>query len=212
MGGIVRCPPIADRHWSLLFAVLFWSAPVAATHAQQEQLDTVGFEIGDPEAPLLVVEFADFGCSACAQFARETFPTVYEELIRTGRVRWKFVPFELGAFRHSRKAIMASLCAAEQDAVWAMHDSLFSDRDRWQDPSDPFPTFLDFATGIGLNPTEFEECYRRDDTEETAKELRNLARKLRIRATPTFLVGEHRVRGALPTEMFLEMLVKQSQR
>src|SRR5918995_6147270 len=67
--------------------------PIAAQHVN---LGGVGYERGDPNAPVQVIEFGDFGCSACGQFARETFGVIHEEFVATGKVHWRYVPFIAG--------------------------------------------------------------------------------------------------------------------
>lgn len=179
---------------------------------QDGRLAHVGFDRGDSAAPLLVVEFADFGCSACADFAVQTFPAIDLEFIRDRRVRWKLIPMVLGPFRHSKRAAMAAVCAAEQGGFWPMHDRLYGQRDRWMDPRDPLPVFRAFADSLGLDPSALERCYRRDETEDHVNRLTKLARQYGVRGTPTFLVGERRVMGALPLATFRAILVEEAGR
>ncbi|MBI3080951.1 MAG: thioredoxin domain-containing protein [candidate division NC10 bacterium] len=168
----------------------------------------MGFDRGDPQAPLEVVEFGDHGCSACAQFAVETLPTIEAEFIQTGRVRWKFVPFVLGAFRNSKQATAAAVCAAEQDAFWPMHDRLYQRQKHWSDAGDPYPIFRELMPGMGLDAARFERCYRDRGTARQVTELTRLAKRFAVNATPTFFVGERRIRGALPTPLFREVLLE----
>jgi hypothetical protein len=55
-------------------------------------------------APVVVVEFSDFGCPYCARFALESLPVIEEEYIRTGQVRWQYVPFTMGIFPNGEEA------------------------------------------------------------------------------------------------------------
>jgi protein-disulfide isomerase len=186
--------------------VASWLLSLAIVLAQGPDLGSAGIDKGDPDAPLLVIEFVDFGCGACAVFAEGTFPTVDEQLIQTGHIRWKTIPFRLGPFRHSKQATMASLCAADQDGFWPFHTWLFTYRETWQDPKDPFQVFQAYAGENGLDTLQFRVCYERDDTEDRAKDLRNLARKHGVRATPTFFIGERRVLGAHPPDTFVALV------
>lgn len=81
---------------------LLTAAALPAPAAQSQRLDGLGHDRGSPNAPVVVIEFADFGCHYCARFAHETFPALDEEFIQSERVRWKLVPFVLGGFRNSR--------------------------------------------------------------------------------------------------------------
>lgn len=165
-----------------------------------------GIDRGDPQAGILVVEFADFGCSACAQFARESFHAIDQEFIETGRVRWRFVPFVLGPFRHANQAAAAAVCSAEQDAFWRMHDRLFEEQRRWSGAGDPQPVLSALAEELGLNSARFNQCLRSDQTADRVRGFNRQAARLVVRATPTFFINEQRVRGALPLEMFRALL------
>ncbi len=176
--------------------------------AAQSALDTAGFDRGDPKAPLVVVEFADFGCPACAEFARETWPALDAEFVQTGRLRWKFVPFVLGAFRHAEAAARAALCAAEQGAFWSMAERLYADQRGWSVPRNPKAALQDMARGLGLDSARFGRCY---DDQRIARQVRGLTRLARrhgVNATPTFLLGERRIRGALPLALFRRVLLE----
>lgn len=180
--------------------------PIHGARAQHDEVGNAGFVRGDSTAPLTVVEFGDFGCSACAQFARETLPVLDAEFVQTGRVRWRFVPFVLGPFRHSGDAAKAALCAGEQDAFWGMHDVLYERRNEWMDPRDALPIFQAFAAEVNIDGGAFARCYSRDETGDRIKRFTQLARKLGVRATPTFFVRDQPVLGALPADAFRRVL------
>ncbi len=180
----------------------------AAPTFQETSLKGLGFDRGDSAAPLAVIEFGDFGCSACAQFAVETLPVIEAEFIQTGRVRWKFVPFVLGAFRDSKHATAAALCAAEQDAFWPTHDRLYQRQKQWSDARDPYPVLRELTLEAGVDSVRFGRCYRDRETSRQISDLTKLAKKFSVNATPTFFVGERRIRGALPTALFREVLLE----
>jgi protein-disulfide isomerase len=155
-----------------------------------------------------VVEFGDLGCSACAQFALETWPAIDEEFVQTGRVRWKVVPFVLGAFRNSKEATAAALCAAQQEAFWPMQDRLFHEQKRWSAPRDPRSVLRQLAVTVGVDSVRFERCYQDKETAKRIREFTKLAKQFSVDATPTFLVGERRIRGALPISLFRQVLLE----
>ena len=183
-------------------------APKPLPNQQLSELDDVGFDRGDPSAPVLVVEFADFGCAACAQFAVSTFRTIDEQLIGTGRVRWKLIPFELGVFKRSSEATVAAICAAQQGHFWQFHDSLFANPRRWQSPRKPLSEFRDIAIHVGIDTAAFVQCYESDSARDESKRLRRTAREAGVRGTPTFFVGERKLEGAPPSDEFISLLKK----
>ena len=80
-----------------------------------------GIALGDPAAPLTLVEYADLQCPYCATWSREVLPAVVERYVRSGRVRLEFRGLAfLGP--DSDKALRAALTAGEQDRLWdAVH-------------------------------------------------------------------------------------------
>lgn len=169
-------------------------------------LGNPGHALGAADAPVTVIEFSDFGCGYCAQFANEVHPALNDEYIETGQVRWQYVPFVLGIFPNGEQAGIAAECAAEQDRFWPMHDLLFQRQRAWKSESEPRPLFLTMARDAGLDATRFAACL---DSPEAADRLRRnteLAEGIGVRSTPSFLVNGRPVQGALPLDQFRMML------
>lgn len=83
-----------------------------------------GIALGSPDAPVTLVEFADLQCPYCARWARDTFPAIVDEYVRSGRVR---VVLRGLAFigPDSETALRAALAAGEQDRLWDVVHGLF---------------------------------------------------------------------------------------
>lgn len=170
-------------------------------------LTGAGYDLGETDAPLSVVELADFGCGYCRQFAEETFPMVREEFIATGKVRWKFVPFVLGMFPNGAEAARAGECAGAQDAFFPMHDRLFATQDAWKGSDDPLEeVFLGEAAAVGLDTAAFRRCYEEGLRDARTREANALARRLSVRSTPTFFIEGFPVQGAIPEATFRRVL------
>jgi protein-disulfide isomerase len=83
-----------------------------------------GVALGDPDAPVTLVEFADLQCPFCAQFSREGFPALVQEYVRDGDLRIVFRPLTFIG-DDSEKAARAALAAGEQDRLWHVVDLLY---------------------------------------------------------------------------------------
>lgn len=168
-----------------------------------------GYDRGSTRATVTVIEFADFGCRYCARFAAETYPALSGEFVKTGRVRWRYVPFVLGMFPNGDEAARAGTCAAEQGpaAFGRMHDRLFADQDAWLSAGDAAGVFASLARAAGLDAARFSSCYTSDATAQRIREANALAERLAVRSTPTFFVNGNRVEGALPAEQFRTVLL-----
>ena len=104
------------------------AAPAAAAPEQDSLLRGIpqdGIALGDPKAPVTLVEYADLQCPYCAAWARDAFPAIVDEYVRTGKVR---IVFRGLAFvgPDSETALRAALAAGEQGALWNLVHGLFA--------------------------------------------------------------------------------------
>src|SRR5690606_18699235 len=169
---------------------------------------TAGHVVGRADAPVVVIEFADFGCPYCAKFARETYPVLHREYVEAGKVQWRTVPFVMGIFPNGADAARAAECATEQGepAFWAMHDLLYARQGEWKRAGDPEALFGRYAADAGLDTKRFGSCYGADRSRPRVMAGNALAAESGVRATPTFFVNGIRVQGALPLEQFRMLL------
>ncbi len=196
---------------TLTIATLFAVPPLDA-----QDLSRAGHDIGSPDALVEVVEFHDLGCSQCLRFTSSIFPALEREFIRTGKVRWKSVPFVLGSFRHSAFASEAAECAAEQGKYLPVHDALLARQAEWKASlSVPTALFASIARGAGVDTARFGACVRSERMRDRVRDHKAMARVLQVYGTPTFLVQrQKRILGAIPADQFAAFLreeVKEAQ-
>ena len=160
-----------------------------------EERDRLGVRLGDPDAPVVVREFADFQCPACADFAQH-HDQLMEQYVAPGKVRFVFFDLPLRQHANAVPAAKAARCAQDQDAWKPMHDRLFARQGNWSDATNPEAIFLEYAGSLGLNQRAFERCMGLDRTEREIRESRNLARDLRVTSTPTVMVNNIPLRRA----------------
>ncbi len=117
-----------------------------------------GYVLGAETAPVEVVEYADFQCPHCGEFANVQFPTIKEQLINSGKLRWRFRDYPLG-FPWSRVSALAGQCAGEQAKFWEMEEMLFQRQSDWGTSNrNPAGAFRDLARGIGVDLDKFNAC------------------------------------------------------
>jgi len=157
-----------------------------------------GPALGSMNAPVTIVEFADFQCSFCRKFWADTLPKLKESYVKQGRVRIIYRHFAiLGKF--SEKAGMAVECAGEQGKFWEYHDQLFANQGGLAFTQSKLEQY---ARELGLKAANFKRCltaekYRKKIEGETA-----VAASLGARGTPTFFVNGRLMVGAQPFEAF----------
>ena len=163
----------------------------------------LGHTLGDPGAPIAVVEFSDFGCPYCARFARGTLPGIRQEFIDEGLVRWRYVPVVFG-FPGGDLMGAAAECASDQggdDLFWRVHD-LFYERQTALRSPDARPRMVEWLGEIGVDAERLEACLDAPSTRERLLEHNRTAQQWYVRGTPTFLVNGVPMSGAMPTEFF----------
>lgn len=152
-------------------------------------------EMGDPNAPVTVYEYADYQCPACGYFAKQHRPKIEDDYIKTGKVRLVFKNFAfLG--QESVWAAEAAYCAAEQGGFWAYHDKLFANQRGENRGAFSKPNLVRFARELGLKVEDFQLCldsgrYRQKVLDESRE-----GEAAGITSTPSFIVNGQIVRGA----------------
>lgn len=169
-------------------------------------LTGLGYDKGSVTAPVVVVNFSDFGCPFCGSFARETEPALVKEYVETGKVFIKHVPFVMGMFPNGRQAARAAECAGEQGRFWPMHDRLYERQKEWKRSLAPYNLFQQYARAIGLEGSAFAKCYTGDMLHPRTARANEVADRFGVRATPSFVVNGRAVEGALPLPQFRMLL------
>ena len=141
--------------------------------------------LGDASsARVAIVEYVDFECSYCAEFARDTWPLIKRDYVDTGNVLRATRTVAQAHRGPSRHAAQSAQCAAEQGRFWQMHDLLFERRGRLADD-----TGLQLATQLGLDQASFRACMSQRQVDVLAQNVKH-ARSLGIVGTPTFVIGK----------------------
>lgn len=157
-----------------------------------------GYSLGRDAAPVTIVEYADFECPACAQFAILTAPDVKARLVQTGRVRWVFRDFPLPGHDKAPLAHHAAACAAEQGRFWEMHDQLYFNQGAWVRDRRPERLMERMAEALGLAMDQYRACMDADRYTARIRATREAGLQMGVNSTPTFIVGKQMVAGNMP--------------
>ena len=163
-----------------------------------------GHVMGSPNAPVEIVEFADFECPACGSFANLTEPDIRTRLVNTGQVRFRFVDYPLDIHPNTWAAHNAAWCASEQNKFWEMHDLIFQNQDRWstQATRRPNAILMPLAQQLGLDMQKYEGCVESRKFHPQIKSNYDEALRRGIPSTPTFIIGTQQVNGAVGYDDF----------
>lgn len=150
-----------------------------------------GYVSGSAAAPVEVVEYADFQCPGCARFALLQLPTIREQLIATGKVRWRYRDFPLSSLHEwARLAAHAAACADEQGRFERMHDLLYERQREWAVPGEnPERVFRTLARDAGLDVGRWRDCMASNRYAGRIEASFQEATRLGLPGTPSFLVN-----------------------
>ncbi len=165
-----------------------------------------GYVMGSEDAPVEIVEHADFTCGACANFAVLQGPDVKRRLVETGQARWRFRGFAL--HQTSLLPLHAAACVGEQGKFWEMHDSLMFNQRDWISSGQPLRDFRDFASDIGADMGEYDDCMEEGRYAARIMVTRDELAASGIHQTPTFDIGNIRVVGAIPFDSVRTLVEK----
>ena len=153
---------------------------------------------GPVDAPVIIIEFADFECPSCKR-ARAPLEEVLREF--DGKIRLVHKDFPVPTHKGALPAAEAARCAAAQGAFWPYHDLLYLSV-----PDFSRNDLVGYAARLSLDRERFATCLDthqvRQDIETDVKE----GRALKLRGTPTFLVNGQPLEGAQPIEAFRDAI------
>jgi protein-disulfide isomerase len=156
--------------------------------------------IGPVDAPITLVEFADYQCPYCHQME----PVVQSIREQYGdKIRLVFKNFPLPNHQYAEKAGEAALCAGQQGQYWPYHDRLFASTG----PNDLEVSGLKkTAADLKLDTARFDTCL--DSGAEAATVAKTLAegKAIGIGGTPSFTINGYFLSGAIPQEVLTDVI------
>jgi len=180
----------------------------ASVQAQEIDLDQALAErsLGDPDAPVTMVEHSSFTCPHCAHFHADTLPKIKAAFIDTGKVRLVFSDFPLDRF-----ALTASMLArcANPDRYFSFVDVLFREQQTWIDPDAPLEALRKIARRGGIGDERFNACVNSQELQDGILQMRLQASKqFEVNVTPSFVFngGAEKMSGAHPFENFARVI------
>ncbi|PIW31642.1 MAG: protein-disulfide isomerase [Nitrosopumilales archaeon CG15_BIG_FIL_POST_REV_8_21_14_020_37_12] len=173
---------------------------------------TMGSSIlGNPDAPITIIEFGDYQCHQCYNWFHNTKPAIFQNYVDTGKANFIFVDLAfLGS--DSPKAAQASYCAEDQGKYWEYHDVLYVSQESQIDNGWASSERLKaFAFNLGLDMDLFNECL---DSEKYSKRVQyniSEAKKHEVNGTPGFFIigpdgQEQQIKGAQPYSVFKQIM------
>ena len=183
------------------------------------RLDDSDRILGNSNAQVKMVEYGDWHCEDCADFAEDMLPLLKEQYINTGLVSFEFKDYPMfgeGTYAEHDLAMSAALaarCAQAEGKFWEMHDIMHEDYDNmeefYQEDYQGFPVqgeltefFGEYAEDIGLHEFNFTRCLEYEFYDPEVFEDREEGKALGVSRTPTFFINDKKIIGAPFYELF----------
>ncbi|MBT4056870.1 MAG: DsbA family protein [Thaumarchaeota archaeon] len=169
--------------------------------------------LGDPNAPITLVEFGDYQCHYCNVFFQSIEEDIIKNYVETGKVKMIFKDYNIIG-PDSINASHGAHCANEQELFWEYHDILYSN---WTGENNGWASSSNlriFADEINVNVDKWTECMNEKTHSKRIIDSNNDAKSLQLTGTPAFFIinsnGEvSKLFGAQPFEIFEKVFDKE---
>jgi len=164
---------------------------------------------GEDSAPVKIVEFSDYQCPFCKRFVDSTEPSLELEYIEKGLVQLEFCNLAITGGNASPDKNEATLaaeaaeCANDQGCFWKYHYKLYAEQNGENREAFIPERLKQFASDLGLDRGEFDECLDSHRHIGLIEEQRERAVEVGAEATPSFLIDDKLVVGYMSFDKFL---------
>lgn len=171
--------------------------------------------LGDPKAPVTVIEYADYQCPFCESFFKSVEPRIQSDYINSGKVKlvYRNFPFldtdpQTGqpvGYKESHISAEAAECAKDQNKFWQFHDLLFvaEGKDGQERNGNLNRTlFVQLASQAGMNVATFTQCYDSHKYAATILADTQSAASVGVNGTPTVFINGAKISGVDPANPY----------
>ncbi|MEL0107159.1 MAG: DsbA family protein [Rhodospirillaceae bacterium] len=182
--------------------ILTLNSPVSALPSLDEAMKDRA--MGSESAPVTITEYSSLTCPHCMAFHRDTLPELKKNYIDTGKVRLIFRDFPLGGL--AMAAAMMARCA-KPDRYFGVIEILFRGQAEWAGSENPMAALTRIGRLAGLSDKDVQACMQnRNLWEAIQKRAQNAGKKHKIESTPSFVIGDRTISGALPFSEFKKII------
>lgn len=164
--------------------------------------------LGNPGAPIKIIEYASLTCNHCAHFHNDILPDMKAKYIDTGKVYLEFQEFPLNAPALDAALLARCLPAERYESFTGL---LFKTQEDWTTRPDYINSLKQNAKLAGLSDEGIEQCLQSNDLRQAiGKNIQTASEKHKIVSTPTFVIndGAEVIRGAMPLDAFEQAFTK----
>ena len=153
--------------------------------------------LGDPKAPITMIEYASFTCPHCAHFSTAILPDVKKKWIDTGKVKLVYRDFPLDQM--AAKAAELAECSGN-DRYFPVMEMIFATQLNWVSAPDPIAELSKSLRIAGMGEKEVKACLANEAVSNGVIADYKGGESLGVDSTPTFFINGQKYTGARPIE------------
>ena len=161
--------------------------------------------LGNPDAPVTIIDYSSLTCPHCAEFHNTTLPQIKKEYLDTGKAKLIFrdFPFDQWAL----KASALARCAPKE-RYYPLLDVLFKQQNVWSRAADPAKALKQIGALAGVPEAAVDACWASKELTDGILQIQiDGSVKDKVEATPTFVInGKEKISGAQPFAAFAKAI------
>ena len=155
-------------------------------------IPTSGWTLGNPNAPITLVEYSDFQCGNCASYHH-----IIKRLVKELGNDFQFIfrHYPLRSHANARLAAQSAEAAGLQGKFWEMQDVLFMQQQKWKkiEKTAVEKAFVQYATSLGLDAERFQRDLHSEGVIRRVNDSRQEGQAAGVTGTPTFFINSQRI-------------------
>ena len=180
------------------------SPQTLGTASQNDLIANAPYTLGNPSAPVQLVEFADMQCPAC-QSAQPIVEKILEE--NKEKVYFVFRHYPLSVHKNAKLAAQAVEAAGAQGKFFEMTHVIYANQEEWANKPNPREDFRKYAQELSLDINRFNK-----DMEDLKENINNdfaLGERVGVNSTPTFFINGQKYSGVIQQGQFQQIIDSQ---
>lgn len=155
------------------------------------------------DGAMWVVMISDYQCPYCKQWHDSSMTNLERDYIAPGKIRFAYLNLPLASIHpHARNEAMGALCAGAQDKYWEYSNALFGEQASVRGMSTVYPLVKRMAQELALDSSAFAHCLQSRAVQQLLDNDIQQAQRAGVQSTPSFIIGDFMVQGALPWKEF----------
>lgn len=143
--------------------------------------------IGNPEAPITIIEYASLTCPHCANFHANALPRIKKDWIETGKAKLVYRDYPLD--KYAASASMIARCAPK-DKYFIFLNAFYAQQKSWTSAQDPIKVLTQLAGLGGMSKVDVDACLANEALQDGILQMRlEGAMEYEVKSTPSFIIN-----------------------